>query len=72
VAVGMVPSRAMRFGNKHVVFRPLVETVDVVTIAAAWHPKRCKDSVPEIVAIAKAIGARSSVVPIKTVEARQA
>jgi DNA-binding transcriptional LysR family regulator len=72
VAVGMVPSRAMRFGNKHVVFRPLIGTVDVVTIAAAWHPKRCKDIVPEIVAIAKAIGARSSVVSVKTVEARQA
>jgi DNA-binding transcriptional LysR family regulator len=51
-AIGMVPSRSMRFGGDHVVFRPLVEKIEVVTIAAAWDPSRRKDVVPSIVGIA--------------------
>jgi DNA-binding transcriptional LysR family regulator len=51
-AIGMVPSRSMRFGGGDVVFRPLVESIDVVTIAAAWDPTRRKDVVPSIVEIA--------------------
>jgi DNA-binding transcriptional LysR family regulator len=56
IAVGMVPSRAMRFGGGDVVFRPLVETIQVVSIAAAWSPAHQKDLVPLIVDIAKDIG----------------
>ena len=55
-AIGMVPSRSMRFGGGDVVFRPLVESIDVVTIAAAWDPTRRKDIVPSIVEIATDIG----------------
>jgi DNA-binding transcriptional LysR family regulator len=57
VGVGMVPSRAMRFGGGDVVFRPLVETINVVSIAAAWNPALRKDLVPLIVDIAAEIGA---------------
>ena len=55
-AIGMVPSRSMRFGGGDVVFRPLVETLEVVTIAAAWDPARRKDLVPAIVDIAIGLG----------------
>jgi DNA-binding transcriptional LysR family regulator len=51
-AVGLVPSRAMRFGGSDVVFRSLVENIEVVTIAAAWDPARCKEVVPAIIEIA--------------------
>lgn len=54
--VGMVPSRSMRFGGSDVVFRPLAETIEVVTIAAAWDPTRRKDVVPAIVEIAIDLG----------------
>lgn len=64
VAIGMVPSRSMRFGGGDVVFRPLVETIEVVTIAAAWDPVRRKDVVPEIVDIAIEIGAEMKMIPI--------
>src|SRR5215472_14061258 len=37
VAIGMVPSRSMRFGGADVVFRPLKETINVISIAAAWN-----------------------------------
>ena len=57
VGVGMVPSRAMRFGGGDVVFRPLVETMNVVSIAAAWNPALRKELVPLIVDIAADIGA---------------
>ena len=57
VGVSMVPSRAMRFGGGDVVFRPLVETIDVVSIAAAWKPSLCKELVPTIVGIAADIAA---------------
>jgi DNA-binding transcriptional LysR family regulator len=55
-AIGMVPSRSMRFGGGEVVFRPLVENIEVVTIAAAWDPTRRKDVVPSIVEIAIGLG----------------
>lgn len=55
-AIGMVPSRSMRFGGGDVVFRPLVETLEVVTVAAAWDPARRKDVVPAIVDIASGLG----------------
>ena len=47
----------MRFGGDHVVFRALVETIEVVTIAAAWDPSRRKDIVASIVDIAIVVGA---------------
>jgi hypothetical protein len=53
----MVPSRAMRFGGGDVVFRPLVERLKVVSIAAAWNPALGKDVVPTIVSMAADIGA---------------
>jgi hypothetical protein len=46
----------MRFGGGDVVFRPLVEKIEVVTIAAAWDPTRRKDVVPSIVEIAIDLG----------------
>lgn len=64
VAVGMVPSRSMRFGGADVVFRPLVETIDVISIAAAWNPERRKELVPELVEIAAEIGAHRESLPI--------
>ncbi len=66
LGIGMVPSRSMRFGGGDVVFRPLVETVNVVSIAAAWNPERRKDLVPEIITIAASIGADRVAVPIRT------
>jgi DNA-binding transcriptional LysR family regulator len=62
-AIGMVPSRAMRFGGDHVVFRPLVEDIEVVTIAAAWASSRRKDIVPAIVEIAISVGASMGRIP---------
>jgi DNA-binding transcriptional LysR family regulator len=62
-AIGMVPSRAMRFGGDHVVFRPLVEDIEVVTIAAAWASSRRKDIVPSIVEIANSVGASMGRIP---------
>ncbi|HVY57994.1 MAG TPA: LysR family transcriptional regulator [Xanthobacteraceae bacterium] len=67
VAVGMVPSRSMRFGGSDVVFRRLVETIKVVSIAAAWNPQRRKDLIPEIIAIAENIGADRSALPVRSV-----
>lgn len=64
VAIGMVPSRSMRFGGGDVVFRPLAETIEVVTIAAAWDPARRKDVVPAIVEIAIDIGAEMKKIPV--------
>jgi DNA-binding transcriptional LysR family regulator len=64
LAVGLVPSRSMRFGGGDVVFRPLVESINVVTIAAAWDPTRRKDVIPSIVDIAINIGAEMQVLPI--------
>jgi DNA-binding transcriptional LysR family regulator len=66
VAIGMVPSGSMRFGGGDVVFRPLIETIDVVNIAAAWNPQRQKDLVREIVEIAVSIGADRGAPPIRT------
>jgi DNA-binding transcriptional LysR family regulator len=57
MAVGLVPSRAMRFGGGDVVFRPLDETIRVVSIAAAWNPARRKDVIPQLVDIAADVGA---------------
>jgi DNA-binding transcriptional LysR family regulator len=65
IAVGMVPSRSMRFGGSDVVFRPLTETINVVSIAAAWNPQRRKDLIPELVEIAADIGANSGALPIR-------
>jgi len=64
VGVGMVPSRAMRFGGGDVVFRPLVERIKVVSIAAAWNVARRKELVPLIVDIAADIGADREALPI--------
>ena len=50
--VGLVPSRSMRFGSSAVAFRPLVETIDVVTIAAVWDPSLNNEFVPRMVEIA--------------------
>jgi hypothetical protein len=47
----------MRFGGGDVVFRPLVETLKVVSIAAAWNPALGKELVPTIVSMAADIGA---------------
>ena len=64
VAVGMVPSRSMRFGGADVVFRPLVETINVISIAAAWNPQRRKELNPALVSIAAEIGANREALPI--------
>lgn len=64
VGVGLVPSRLMRFGGSDVVFRQLTETINVVSIAAAWNPERRKDVVPEIIAIAESIGAARFAPPV--------
>jgi len=65
LGIGMVPSRSMRFGGGDVVFRPLVETIRVVSIAAAWDPRRRKDLVPDIISIAAEIGADRGALPIR-------
>jgi DNA-binding transcriptional LysR family regulator len=70
VAIGMVPSRSMRFGGGDVVFRPLVETINVVSVAAAFNPQRRKDLIPEIIGIAESIGAGRGALPIDTRPAR--
>jgi DNA-binding transcriptional LysR family regulator len=64
VAIGLVPSRSMRFGGGDVVFRPLVERIDVVSIAAAWNPARRKELVPALIDIAAAIGADHEALPL--------
>ena len=64
VAIGMVPSRSMRFGGGDVVFRPLQETINVISIAAAWNPKRRQDLVPALVSIAAEIGANREALPL--------
>ncbi len=64
VAIGMVPSRSMRFGGADVVFRPLQETINVISIAAAWNPRRRKELVPSLVAIAAEIGANREALPL--------
>ncbi|HTY68447.1 MAG TPA: LysR family transcriptional regulator [Alphaproteobacteria bacterium] len=64
VAIGMVPSRSMRFGGADVVFRPLQETIDVISIAAAWNPKRRQELVPALVSIAAQIGANREALPL--------
>ncbi len=71
LAVGMVPSRSMRFGGSDVVFRPLVEEIKVVTIAAAWDPTRKKNVIPAIVQIAADIGMEMDSLPIRNVVRRQ-
>lgn len=57
MAVGLVPSRSMRFGGGDVVFRSLVEAIEVVTIAAVWNPAQGKEKVPLLIDIAARIGA---------------
>jgi len=64
LAVGLVPSRSMRFGGGDVVFRALAETINVVTVAAAWDPTRRKDVIPSIIDMASDIGAEMQVLPI--------
>jgi DNA-binding transcriptional LysR family regulator len=64
VAIGMVPSRSMRFGGADVVFRPLVEGINVISIAAAWNPDRRKELVPALIDIAAAIGADREALPL--------
>ncbi len=64
VAIGMVPSRSMRFGGADVVFRPLVERIDVISIAAAWNPIQRKELVPALIDIAAAIGADREALPL--------
>jgi DNA-binding transcriptional LysR family regulator len=59
-AVGLVPSRSMRFGSSSVVFRPLVERIDVVTIAAIWNPSLRNEFVPKLVDAALEIGGHVS------------
>lgn len=66
IGVGMVPSRSMRFGGSDVVFRSLVESIEVVSIAAAWNPQRRKRPISDIVAIAREIGAGSAGAAIGT------
>jgi DNA-binding transcriptional LysR family regulator len=63
-AVGLVPSRSMRFGGGDVVFRPLIENIEIVTIAAAWDPTRRKDVVPSIVEIAIDLGTEMKRMPV--------
>jgi DNA-binding transcriptional LysR family regulator len=64
VGVGLVPSRSMRFGGGEVVFRPLIETINVVSIAAAWNPNQQKELVPVLIEIAAKIGADRAALPI--------
>ncbi len=71
-AIGMVPSRSMRFGGGDVVFRPLVEKIEVVTVAAAWDPTRRKDVVPSIVEIAIDLGTEMEKIPALTSALRKA
>jgi DNA-binding transcriptional LysR family regulator len=57
LAIGLVPSRSMRFGGADVVFRPLTQAINVVTIAAAWDETRCNDRILELIDIAAEMGA---------------
>ncbi len=70
LGIGLVPSRSMRFGGGDVVFRPIVETINVVSIAAAWDPQKRNELVPEIVTIAEQIGAGSTALPVRAARAR--
>ena len=54
----------MRFGESDVVFRPLAETINVISIAAAWNPRRRKELVPALVSIAAEIGAHREAMPL--------
>ena len=63
-AVGLVPSRSMRFGSDSVVFRPLVERIDVVTIAAIWNPSLRNEFIPKLVESALEVG--GSINPLAT------
>ena len=65
LGIGLVPSRSMRFGGSDVVFRPLVERIDVVSIAAAWDPQRANEIVPALVDIAQTIGSASATLPVR-------
>ena len=56
IAVGLVPSRSMRFGGSAVVFRPLAETIKVVTVAAVWDPSHKNELVPKMINAALEIG----------------
>lgn len=56
----------MRFGGADVVFRPLVETINVVSIAAAWNPNQRKELVPALVEISATIGADREALPDPT------
>jgi hypothetical protein len=47
----------MRFGGADVVFRPLTNAIEVVTIAAAWDRARRKEGLADLVDIASRIGA---------------
>lgn len=71
LALGLVPSRSMRFGGGDVVFRPLDKMIKVVTIAAAWNPERRQDVIPGIVDIAVDIGLEMESLPIPDHAARK-
>ena len=62
--VGLVPSRSMRFGSSAVAFRPLVETIDVVAIAAVWDPSLKNEFVPKMVEIALEIAGPVDAKPV--------
>ena len=54
----------MRFGSSAVAFRPLVETIDVVTIAAVWDPSLKNEFVPKMVEIALRIAGPVDAKPV--------
>jgi len=54
----------MRFGGADVTFRRLVETINVVSIAAAWHARPQREIVLHIVEMAAEIGSRRLITPI--------
>ena len=56
--------RSSRRGTSDVVFRPLKETINVISIAAAWNPKRRKELIPALVTIAAEIGANREALPL--------
>jgi len=62
-AVGLVPSRSMRFGGSNVVFRPLLEPIGVVTIAAIWDPSLKNEFVPKMVEAALEIAGQVAMTP---------
>ena len=71
LAVGLVPSRSMRFGGSAVVFRPLIETINVVTIAAVWDPSLRNEFVPKLVDSAIEIAGHVSVEPMSKLRRRK-